>query len=91
MVLTMYCPTFSQDPLDNLDSKNEALLTLSKQQSRKLPPIPENYSLNSNTLFHLLAMEREPEQGDTIRSRTIRKKTNPRPLREDTHKKSGFF
>ena len=80
MVLTMYCPTFSQDPLDNLDSKNEALLTLSKQQSRKLPPIPENYSLNSNTLFHLLAMEREPEQGDTIRSRTIRKKTNPRPL-----------
>lgn len=55
-------------------------MTLSKQQSRQIPPVPHNFSLDSKTLFKLFVTEREPEKGDKINNRKLKKRAAPRPL-----------
>ena len=60
--------------------KHQALMTLSKKQSKKIPPISESFSLDSETLYELLVTERKPEKGDILADRKIRKKAVPRPL-----------
>ena len=53
---------------------------LSKKQSKRIPPISESFSLDSETLYELLVTERNPEKGDILADRKIRKKAVPRPL-----------